>query len=107
MGFMAKKHHKRGKVSTSAPPRISDGMMNGSSNNGLTVKKKLSSDYRNPRVGTGATNIPRDLAIDADRFQLLAMLGLKHFAEHGDYAKLANFMLNLPSKRHQTQLATW
>ena len=105
--FMAKKRRRRGKVSISAPPRISDGMMNGSSNNGLSVKRKLSSDYRNRRVGLGTTNIPLGPAIDADRFQFVAMLGLKHFSEHGDFTKLATLMLSLPSKRHQTLFATW
>jgi hypothetical protein len=104
---MAKKRRRRGKVSATTPPRISDGMMSGSSKNGLSAKKKLSSDYRIPRVRREATYIPPGPAIDADQFQFHALAGLTHFSEHGDYTKLANIMLTLASKRHQTLFANW
>lgn len=104
---MAKKRRRRGKASTAAPPRIAEGMMSGSSNNGLGVKKKLSLDYRNRPVRPKATNIPPGPTIDADRFQFLALEGLKHFSDHGDYTKLTTLMLTLASKRHQTLFANW
>ena len=104
---MAKKRRRRGKVPIAAPPRISDGMMTGSNKNGLSAKKRLSSDYRIPSVRPVAAIIPAGPAIDADQFQLHAMEGLKHFAKHGDYTKLGNLMLNLPSKRHETLFANW
>jgi hypothetical protein len=76
---MVKKRRRQGKAATAAPPRISDGMMRGSSKNGLGAKKKLSSDYKDLRVRSRATNIPPGPAIDADQFQFRAMHGLKHF----------------------------
>lgn len=108
---MAKKLANRRKASA-APSRISDGLFRGPSvtshTNAIRVKRKLSADYAPPRSvkSTTKAELPAP-TIDADRFQFLAIEGLKHFSEHGDYTKLSKLMLTLANKRRETKFADW